>query len=354
MAPLADEVIREALQRWNQGDQQGAVDLVRAAADAGDRHALALVCWFLYQRGEPYWREGVPYAERAVATGMPWIIGYYLGNMQNDPALRARIPDIFASAMRAGYQGDPVTQAYTLFTQGDPAAAVRLVDVANAPLPYPESWEQFLTTIQTRYNDLAAASTAVGEQRQAALAAIQASRAQVDAQRAEVETRSQQLLQLIEQITNAEAQTFFEDEAKRYGEESTQLWNWGIGVLSAAAILAVLPLLIYYAARAFDKTPWIAGSQLAIAHTTPAIALAAVASVLLARSRRRDRARQRARDLSVALATMFVYSGQIADEAERQRFLHEMGRAVLEAFLRHDADAAEPDSASPLAAIRGR
>ena len=62
-----------------------------------------------------------------------------------------------------------------------------------------------------------------------------------------------------------------------------------------------------------------------------------MAGVLLARSRNRDRARQRARDLSVALATMFVYSGQIADEAERQTFLREMGRAVLEAFIRQDA-----------------
>src|SRR5438270_14029178 len=32
------------------------------------------------------------------------------------------------------------------------------------------------------------------------------------------------------------------------------------------------------------------------------------------------------RDLSVALGAMFVYSGQIAEEEERPRFLHEMGR----------------------------
>src|SRR5207249_7079353 len=25
----------------------------------GDRIGLSLICWFLYQRGEPYWREGV-------------------------------------------------------------------------------------------------------------------------------------------------------------------------------------------------------------------------------------------------------------------------------------------------------
>jgi hypothetical protein len=64
--------------------------------------------------------------------------------------------------------------------------------------------------------------------------------------------------------------------------------------------------------------------------------------------------RQRARDLSVALATMFAYSGQIVDETERQRFIHDMGRVVLEAFLRQDVPNSDSDGASLLAAMAKR
>jgi hypothetical protein len=49
---------------------------------------------------------------------------------------------------------------------------------------------------------------------------------------------------------------------------------------------------------------------------------------------------------------MFVYSGQIVDEAERQRFVQEMGRAVLDTFLRQDSPLADAGSSNVLDAIR--
>jgi hypothetical protein len=55
---------------------------------------------------------------------------------------------------------------------------------------------------------------------------------------------------------------------------------------------------------------------------------------MLARARSRDQDRQRNRDLSVALGTMFAYSEQIANEGEKERFKHDMGRLGLETFLR--------------------
>lgn len=48
---------------------------------------------------------------------------------------------------------------------------------------------------------------------------------------------------------------------------------------------------------------------------------------------------------------MFVYAEQIADPAERQAFIRDMGRTVLEAFLRQDAPAIDTDRGL-LAAIR--
>lgn len=101
-----------------------------------------------------------------------------------------------------------------------------------------------------------------------------------------------------------------------------------------AAIVALTPLAIYYYQRAKGHTPWLRGNELVTAHTAFVLALGAVAGVLLARARGRDRARQRNRDLSIALRTMFVYAEQIADPEAQQGFIREMGRAVLEAFLR--------------------
>jgi len=63
--------------------------------------------------------------------------------------------------------------------------------------------------------------------------------------------------------------------------------------------------------------------------------------VLLSRSRGRDRTRQKARDLSIALGTVFVYAGQMADETERQKFQHDMARAVIESFLKAETHGTE-------------
>jgi hypothetical protein len=45
--------------------------------------------------------------------------------------------------------------------------------------------------------------------------------------------------------------------------------------------------------------------------------------------------------LAVALGTMFVYSNHIQDAVEQQRFIHEMGRVVIESFLRQDSSAGD-------------
>lgn len=41
--------------------------------------------------------------------------------------------------------------------------------------------------------------------------------------------------------------------------------------------------------------------------------------------------------MAVALGTMFVYSNHIQDAAEQQRFIHEMGRVVIESYLRQES-----------------
>jgi hypothetical protein len=346
-------MIVEAFEAWSRGDQPGAVERVRPAAGQGDRVALALICWFLAQRGEPYWREGVPYAEKATAKGISFVANYYLGNMLSDSALRQRLPELLRPALQAGLQFDPIASAQQPFQQGDHATATRLVELATIPVAQPEAWHDFLATVQQEWDQLSGAAGDVLHLREEALDAIRSTTAEVEGARQEVQTRTQQLMTLLDQTTNAEVQSFFDTEATKYENEARFLWRWSIILLIVTALFSVAPIVIYYVGTATGHA-WLHDQNLIAAHLAPAVALGAVAGVLLARARGRDRARQRNRDLSVALGTMFVYSGQIASEDERQRFLHEMGRTVIEAFLRQDAPLGEDNGSSFLSALSRR
>lgn len=350
---LPGETISQSFQHWADGQQQQAIDAVRPAADAGDPAALGLICWFMHQRGEPLWREGVPYAIAAAQKGLPWVASYYIGNMQNDPALRNQLPDLLATPLQQGLSQDLIGQAYNIHTQGDRATASRLVSVARTPSPFPGAWEDFLDRARRDYETLTVSVETVSTREASVLEALDEVEEDARSRQANVQTRTQQLLQLVEQTTNASAQSFFDTEATRNEKEGKIFWRWSVGLLGLATAFAVAPIAIYYVGVALEKD-WLEDQNLVAAHFAPAIALGAVAGVLLARARGRDRARQRAKDLSVALGTMFVYSGQIADPDQRQAFLRDMGRTVIEAFLRQDSSPSENESSSLLAALLRR
>src|SRR5439155_23761403 len=126
---------------------------------------------------------------------------------------------------------------------------------------------------------------------------------------------------LIDNLSNAQTTSFFDEEATGYGREAKSTWWGGIGVLVVAGLVALLPIVAYYFDRITGRDPWLKGHDLILAHFTPALATGAVAGVLLARARNRDRARQRARDLSVVLQTMFVYAEGLGEGEDRQRFI---------------------------------
>jgi hypothetical protein len=345
--------IEAALQKFSQGDHVGAVDTVRPAADAGDRVALALIAWFQSQRGEPHWREGIAYAEEAVRKGVPVVANPYVGPMLGDSTLRTRVPDLVRAVLQAGGSLDGFGLMMTPIGQGDLGTGVRIAEAASTPSLQPEGWKDLVERVTTEWDAVTAAVAASHEARDVAIQAIEADKAAVAALRNDVESRSSQLAALIEQTTNAEVQGFFENEATKYEGEARRAWWAGIALLAGAALFAVAPLVIYFVGTILDKD-WLADQNLTAAHFAPALALGAVAGVLLARARGRDRARQRARDLSVALVTMFVYSAQITSPDERQRFLHDMGRTVLEAFLRQEGSHAESDSGSLLSDVARR
>lgn len=163
-------------------------------------------------------------------------------------------------------------------------------------------------------------------------------------------TRESTLTKFLDDLTNVAAEVEFQKQADRYERESRFFWTAGLITLVTAACVAILPLILNYANA---KHHGLDGQSSVSAHLGVALAFAAVSGVFLARARNRDRNRQRNRDLSVALITMFAYSEQIANEVEKERFKHDMGRLVLEAFLRQEPPS-ENNSSSVLSELVSR
>lgn len=192
--------------------------------------------------------------------------------------------------------------------------------------------------------------TEVRDKRHEAVAAFEAASQDLEQAREGFKTRESTLTKFLDDLTNVAAEVEFQKQAEGYEKESQLFWIAGLITLVAAVCAAILPLVLSYAN---PQHHGLHGQPNISAHLGAALAFAAVAGVFLARARNRDRNRQRNRDLSVALITMFAYSEQIANLQERERFKHDMGRLVLEAFLRQEPPS-EDRSSSILSDLTSR
>ena len=222
----------------------------------------------------------MPYALAAAKKGLPWVAQYFVGNMQNDPALRNQLPDQITQPLQQGLPQDPVALAYQAHTSGDPATATRLVAATRAPSPFPGAWEEFLDRAKADYEALTLTVEKVGKRETEVLARLDEVESDAQTRQTDVQTRTQQLLKLVEETTNASAQSFFDTEATRNENEGRVFWRWSVGLLALATAFAVAPIAIYYAGVALEKD-WLNDQNLVAAHFAPAVALGAVAGVLL-------------------------------------------------------------------------
>ena len=93
------DALTAAMQSWNTGNQDAAVEGLRSLADAGERPALLLLAWFLSQRGQPYWTEGIAYAQKAASVGMPQALVYYFQSVIGDAPHRGQAPGLARGAV---------------------------------------------------------------------------------------------------------------------------------------------------------------------------------------------------------------------------------------------------------------
>lgn len=345
------EIPAQALQMWTTGRQAEAMELLRPLANNGEVVASTLMAWFLQQTGEPGWRNAIPYVERAVRGGNTTAINYVIGNMMNDVALRPQAAELIRTALGFGLQLDPIGYAQQFVQSGNIALAAEVLQTPASPYPAtPEGWQELVAQARVYRERLADDQSAGDEGRRRIEDLVAEVEREVTDSTGRIRTQTGQLFTLIQAATNRQAEAIFEDEASSLRKEESWYWRAGIAIVSAAAVIAVLPLMLHY----FGHGPQLTSAQLLAAHFTAAGSFAVVSGVMLARARGRDRARQRARDLTLALSTMFAYAGQIQDEAERSRFTYEMGRVVIESFLRADASSGSDESSGLLTALLKR
>jgi hypothetical protein len=330
---VSDEVIAEALDAWQQGNQEIAVEKLKPLADEGNSAGLLLISWFLGQMGPPRIWEGLQYARRATEEGDPWTLQWYFAHLVDDPdpTKRALAAELVSIHPFGAYNAnDPLGRAVQFAQQGDTPNAVAMVKAAAGPHPWPQLPDA--DEIKQRVGQLNQAAVSVRETQESAEAAIRVAESDVKEKEEDFKTRASTLTELLDNLTNAQSQSHFEERAETYAVESNKAWNLGVTILAVAAGAALLPVLLNY--LGFRE---LSGQSNVSAHLGLVAALAALAGVVLARARNRDRDRQRNSDLSVALKTMFAYSEQIENQEAKERFKHDMGRLVLETFLRQKA-----------------
>lgn len=333
--PTPEEVaaLQSAQQSWSTGNQSAAIEAVRPFADADRPWAAALLAWFFMQQGAPGIGESVTWAVKAAQLGLPGqtihTFNNAIGQVAADPALAARLPELLAWGMPWANGVDLVGQGFSLSAQGLPELGLQ---VMMLPFPVPVTgpqWKGLVAQARKYTSSLREIEAAALAQQLELNEYVGKAQEAIDRSRSELETSAGQAGLLVTTVLSDATNSLYKADAARNTKESRGAWNLGLGVLAVAAFVAVLPVVLHY----LRLGPIYSALEQIALHLTSTIALATFAGVLLARSRARDHAAQRANDLSTAMGTMIAYSSQIADPAERQRFMATMGQVVLQAQL---------------------
>jgi hypothetical protein len=334
-APEPSDValIQQVQQFWNSANQPAALDALRPRAEANAPWAAAFMAWLLMQQGIPGLAESVTWAIKAAELGAPWqavqTFNNVVGNLQANPQLGERLPELLQWA--APWMGgvDVVGQGWSLIAQGQPELALRIMTTL---IPWPLSEPQ-LTAIaeqgRARVTELEGLLSGALQSRETFDTTVTASSDAISKATNDLTTSAKQAGLLVTTVLSDATNTLYKADATRNEKESKGAWVSGLIVLGLAAFVAVLPVGLHY----LHLGPKYSTAEVIGVHLASTAALGTFAGVLLARARSRDRAAQRAHDLSTAMGTMISYSNQISDPVEKERFMMTMGQVVLQAHL---------------------
>jgi hypothetical protein len=348
MAPSSNDEsalldLQTAFSEWNAGQQEPAINRIRRWADQGESWANALLSWLYMQQGLPGLRQAVPHALAANGAGMPWAAWHLYNNMVANLPANPDLVDPAVELLEASLWGwtgvDVVGNAWNLLANGQGAAALRLLRAAVVAPRDASDLAPSVEQAKASVRSLQFAATEVQQIAATTRSAADRGTAEIEKAIGDVTTKANQAGVMISSINSGALNKNFTDESKRARKESQRAWYSGIGVLFAAAAMAVGPVVAHYLGSGPDFT----GTALLAAHAGSTAALGTVAGVLLARSRGRDSAQQRANDLAIAMSTTISVGNDIKDESERERFQLAMMQLVLMTHIQGSANSTSSD-----------
>jgi hypothetical protein len=350
--PNDEMLLQQTAQLWNSGNQIAATETLRPRAEADAPWAATLMAWLFMQQGGKGLFESVTWAVKAAQLGAPGqtvhTLNTALAHLPSEPGLASRLPELLRWASQSNGGIDLAAQAWNLLAQGQSNLALEVLSF-SAPWPTTDpQWTALVANATERNAELENISSEVRKHEADFDEYVSQAQVAINKARDDLETSARQAGLLVTAISSDATNSLFKADAKRNAKESRGAWRWGLGVLGAAAFIAVLPVMLHY----LDFGPGYSAIEQIGVHLASTAALGTFAGVLLARARSRDHAAQRAHDLSTAMGTMISYSNQISDPIEKQRFMMSMGQVVLQAHLTSGTgQPAKDDSVSGMLAL---
>ncbi|MFK4084158.1 hypothetical protein ACI2LF_08640 [Kribbella sp. NPDC020789] len=325
---------------WQRGETVQAMQALQKHIKdiPDDLPMLILSLWLSVQAGQGGFPIGIELANVAIERGKPWLarnfVNSLLSNIIGTPDL---IPQAIGLAKitnpYSGSAPDLAGIAWSLIANGGHSeAALSILELAASESQPGDLALSQLNEYLRGSHEIAQNIATQGTETLANIRSLEA----------ELETKAKQAEVLIESVASGTINSRFESDAQENKLQSDRAFKWGMIILAAASIFAVLPIALHY----FNIGLKYNAVQVLGAHASATLALGAVAGVLLTRARHRDRARQRAADLSTAMGTIIVYSNQIQSVDERQRFMQAMGQLVLVAHLQADQSGTDQPTVS--------
>lgn len=241
--PNAQQLVA-ALQQYP-NNAATAIESLRTPAGADDRRARALMAWMLAQQGR--WPEAATEVLTLLDGGagvayLPMYVGQNLIG-QADQNMRTQGARLLTGALDSAQPFDPFAHAQQLVQQGDPGAAVELLEAAVQSRPALErkAWQELVAQANSELSEIQAVTATAAAERDNAVAEIQATRE--DAKRAR--TDMERLVQEVGGLANkAGAAVQADDYGNRADTIETRANRLTIASVALGAVIAIGALVL--------------------------------------------------------------------------------------------------------------
>ena len=250
--PTADDValVQQVFQLWQQGNHPQALQALEPRLASDEPWAQGFAAWLHMQQGVGAYDQAARYALQAARAGLPWVAFHLfnniIGNLSNAPHLLPTALELARTSIPWTSGIDPVGQGWSLISQGRPEDGLRLLMLRMRMPFYPDAWDAITANAQAKLAELDSTVTAAHEQKANLEQAASEGLAVISSSADEIKTSAGQANLLITTIVSDSATTLYKAAAERSEKESRAAWTWGLRVLGAAAVVAVLPLIIHY------------------------------------------------------------------------------------------------------------